>query len=358
MKKKIIVGSIIIVIGAFCLFYFMILKNKANLVITEGVEVVPTMNDKITSDSVWCGTFQLVWNDMLNELLGDNVQELSKLDIVTNLNKMDFNTSMISEEYYYKKFGPKTLKLKKEIEQGVKDKFNQKSDILDSFNWNDDELSSSSKDRYFFYTMLYRVFEYNKKFSVLEEDKFGKYDNIKYFGVKEGDNEDIRNQIEVLFYTDKDNFAIKLHTKNNDEVILYKSPNGNTFNEIYNNLIEKTKKYIGTKNFNNNDTFKAPIINLNIKKEYNELSNIVFNTKDNKEITIDTAVQTINFSLDETGGKIKSEAALDIKTTLSPVEEEARYFNVNNTFALFLKEESKEKPYFAAKIEDITKYQN
>lgn len=358
MKKKIIVGSITIVIGAFCLFYFMILKNKANLVITEGVEVVPTMNDKITSDSVWCGTFQLVWNDMLNELLGDNVQELSKLDIVTNLNKMDFNISMISEEYYYKKFGPKTLKLKKEIEQGVKDKFNQKSDILDSFNWDDDELSSSSKDRYFFYTMLYRVFEYNKKFSVLEEDKFGKYDNIKYFGVKEGDNEDIRNQIEVLFYTDKDNFTIKLHTKNNDEVILYKNPNGNTFNEIYNNLIEKTKKYTGTKNFNNNDTFKAPIINLNIKKEYNELSNIVFNTKDNKEITIDTAVQTINFSLDETGGKIKSEAALDIKTTLSPVEEEARYFNVNNTFALFLKEESKEKPYFAAKIEDITKYQN
>ena len=33
------------------------------------------------------------------------------------------------------------------------------------------------------------------------------------------------------------------------------------------------------------------------------------------------------------------------------------YFNVDNTFALFLKEESKDKPYFAARIENIKKYQ-
>ena len=33
------------------------------------------------------------------------------------------------------------------------------------------------------------------------------------------------------------------------------------------------------------------------------------------------------------------------------------YFNIDNTFALFLKEESKDKPYFAARIENIKKYQ-
>ena len=33
------------------------------------------------------------------------------------------------------------------------------------------------------------------------------------------------------------------------------------------------------------------------------------------------------------------------------------YFNVDNTFALFLKEESKDRPYFAARIDNIKKYQ-
>jgi dUTP pyrophosphatase len=135
------------------------------------------MNDKIDSDSTWCGTFQLVWNDMINEVVRQDILFKDNNDMVTNLNKMDFNTSMISEEYYYKKYGFKTLSLKKEIEQGIKNKFNQTSDILDSFSWSQDELSNND-DRYFFYTMLYREFEYNNKFSVLKNDKFGNYDDV------------------------------------------------------------------------------------------------------------------------------------------------------------------------------------
>lgn len=92
------------------------------------------------------------------------------------------------------------------------------------------------------------------------------------------------------------------------------------------------------------------MINFNVKREYKELSNKPFTSIDNKEYVIDTAVQTVSFSLDEKGGKIKSEAGLDIKTTSMPVEEKPRYFNVDNTFAIFLKEAQKENPYLAAKI--------
>ena len=118
------IGSLVVVVILLCIFYFVVLKNKKNKVVTEGVEVVPTMNDKIDSDSTWCGTFQLVWNDMINEVVRQDILFKDNNDMVTNLNKMDFNTSMISEEYYYKKYGFKTLSLKKEIEQGIKNKFN------------------------------------------------------------------------------------------------------------------------------------------------------------------------------------------------------------------------------------------
>ena len=114
----------------------------------------------------------------------------------------------------------------------------------------------------------------------------------------------------------------------------------------------------GNRNFNKKDEFKTPFINFNVKKEYNELSNIIFTSKSGNEYMIYKAIQTISFSLDEKGGRIKSEATIDaMKTTAMENYEEKRYFNVDSTFVLFLKEEGKDRPYFAARIDDIRKYQ-
>ena len=101
-----------------------------------------------------------------------------------------------------------------------------------------------------------------------------------------------------------------------------------------------------------------PYINLNVLKEYNELENKEFYDKDNNTLIIDKALQTIKFELDETGGKIKSEAGIDIvKFSSLDSKEESRNLNVNKTFAIFLKEGVKDKPYFAAKVDNISKYQ-
>ena len=74
---------------------------------------------------------------------------------------------------------------------------------------------------------------------------------------------------------------------------------------------------------------------------------------------IQKAIQTIKFSLDEKGGEIKSEAAIDmtIGVTSVPKADEPRYFYVDDTFAIFLREKGKTKPYFAGRIDDITKFQ-
>ena len=106
---------------------------------TEGVTVVPTMNDTITSDSSWCGTFQLVWNDMKNELVKQDVEFTPQLDMAVRLNAEDFDETMLSDEYYFKTYGLKTLELKEKIENGIMEKFNQTSDIIDDFDWSDIE---------------------------------------------------------------------------------------------------------------------------------------------------------------------------------------------------------------------------
>lgn len=325
--------------------------DKKELKETKGVDVVPTLSDKVSADTSWCPTFQLIWNDFKNDIVKEDIKFDEKSDILDNLNKEDFTTKDISDNYYYKIYGRKNLELKNKIETAIKEKFNQTSDILDQFDWSSDALDSGEDviDRYFLYSMLYREFEFNKKFDTFN-DKFKEIENVKYFGIIK-DNNEIRDQIKVYYYNDENDFAIKLITKNNDEVIVIKNPKGETFEEIYNNIKGKE-----TTDFNSDDNFMMPKIDFNVLREYNELENRKIETVDGI-YTIEKAIQSIRFSLDEKGGKVKSEAGMDVKFETTASDKKIRNFYVDDTFALLLKESNKEKPYFALRVDDISKFQ-
>ncbi len=325
--------------------------DKKELKETKGVEVVPTLSDKVSTDTSWCPTFQLIWNDFKNDIVKEDIKFDEKLNILDNLNKEEFTTKDISDNYYYKIYGRKNLELKNKIETAIKEKFNQTSDILDKFDWSNDALDSGKDiiDRYFLYSMLYREFEFNKRFDTFN-DKFKDTENVEYFGIIK-ENDEIRDQIKVYYYNDENDFAIKLITKNNDEVIVIKNPKGETFDEIYNNIKGKE-----TTNFNNDDNFMMPKIDLNVLREYTELENKEIETIDGI-YTIEKAIQSIKFSLDEKGGKVKSEAGMDVKFEATASDKRIKNFYVDDTFALFLKETNKEKPYFALKVDDISKFQ-
>lgn len=362
---------IAIIIVAFTVYMIKVNKDEkigfkepitnTNLEQTEGVSVVPTMQDKISADSSWCCTFQLVWNDMKNEIVGQDVVFTPQEEMAENLNKEEFTEDMISDEYYYKKYGIMTFSLKEEIENAIKEKFNQESDILDDLNWNEAETENetSSITNYLFYTMLYRKFEFLYKFDKLENGDFGEYKNVEYFGINSSTDNEVGDQIDVLYYNSQDDFAVVLNTKTDDEVIFCKNPDGETFKQIYDNMNQKASNYIGDTNFNDMDEFKAPRLDFDIKREYTELEGKLFKTIDG-EAQIGKALQTIKLSLDENGGEIKSEAAIVLKESLAAepaAEEEPRYFYVDDTFVIFLKEKGKDAPYFAARVDDITKFQ-
>lgn len=368
MKKKITIFiSVVVLIMALTGCSYDIWKgySEEDIPVTEDVSVVPTMKDKITADAAWCGTFQLVWNDMKHEVVKKDIEFNPQEVMVENLNQEDFTTEMLSEEYYFKKYGLKTLELKEEIEKGIKDKFDQASDILDDFDWSEEELNDPEDPdmrRYFFYVMLYRKFEFLNQFDILTNGSFGdKYQDVEYFGIDNQSNEKLDEQIQVLYYFSKEDFGILLKTKNKDEVIFCKSPEGNTFEEIYRNMNDKANIFSGSKSFEERDLLKVPKLEFNLKREYIELEHKPFKTADPvyDMAEIEKAIQTIKFSLDEKGGEIKSEAAIDAKnfaTAVGPREDEPRRFYLDDTFAIFLREEGKELPYFAARIEDITKF--
>ena len=320
---------------------------------TEGVTTTLTLEDEIQDDTIWCGTFQLIWNDLKNELAKQDIIFEPQLEVVENLNKETFTTNDLTDKYYYKKIGTPSIELKNEIEREIKEKFNEKSDILDEFDW------QNRDDRdYFLYAMLKKEFKFEKKFEELEKGKFGEYNNVKYFGIsKKNKNSSLREQVDVIYYNSKEDFAIKLKTKQEDEVILCKNPKGSTFNQIYENIVLEGNGYTGDKKLKENDLVKIPNISMKIKNEPTEIEEKKFLFSDGEAYYIEKALQTIEVEPDRTGGKIKSEAGMMNAKVTSVESEESREFSLDNTFGIFLIEEGKEKPYFAGKISNITKFQ-
>jgi len=342
-------------------------NNKIEKISSKDIAIVPTLEDKITTNSAWCGTLQLVWNDMINNVVKQDVIFTPQTQTVENLNRQLFKEDQLSEKDYYKVYDLLTKDLKKKIEKSIRSKFNEKSDILDQIDWskapqNNSGYLDSNDKRYLFYAMLYKKFKFENKFDELKNGMFGtKYKDIKYFGIDGSSDEKLYSQVDVLYYNSEKDFAIILNTEEGEEVILTRGAIGNNFATIYNNIVNNSNNYSGKKQFTENDYLKVPNIKFNVNKTFNELCNNKFYAKNGDICNIEQAIQTIKVELDREGGKIKSEAAVVMSSgavaRTEPVVQH-RYFYLNDEFTMFLKESDKDVPYFAANIEDITLFQN
>ena len=334
----------------------------------DNLKVVPTVLDDISGNTAYCPTFQLVWNEMLDLHFGgkEAIPVGDGHTLIDNLNVRTFEKEDISENYYYIKVGKQLVSVKKEIEKNIKDKFNETSDVLDFVYWEDDSKVDfeNFKDE-IFYAMLKREFKFENPFDIVEEDgTFEEYMNVTYFGIDDESTDSLRNQVDVLYYDNKqeeNEYAVRLNTKENDEIILLKNDNDefDNFEEVYNSIINKENAYSGKKVFTEEDFLKVPNIKFNVLKNYNELLGKTFRTNSNELKTISAAMQTIKFEINNEGGKIKSEAlmALTLAAVIEDDVKENRYFNFDSDFYMFLKEKGKDKPYFALKVDDISVFQ-
>ncbi|MBP5684744.1 MAG: hypothetical protein J6X02_05770 [Bacilli bacterium] len=328
---------LLIMIGLIVLLVVYYVRGDDNTKKID-VAVLPTMISELQDNSAWCPTFQLIWNDLKDEVIKKDIEFISDKgnQMVLDLNKETFTDNMLSPEYYYKKYGFATTTLKKEIEKAIKEKFNEDSDILDSFNF-----TENSED-YFFYSMLVRSFTFNKPFDKLSDENFG---------IDHDSSQELYENVEVLFYQDSEHYAVKLLTTSNDEVILYKGERGNTFNETYQKIVKDDK----VRSFDSHDTLTVANLDFRTESEYESLTKKEFFDIDGQGYMIDKIIQTIIFKLDNTGGKVKSEAGMMMKAT-AVLDEEARYFNFSDDFVLFLKEQDKNVPYLAVNINDVKNF--
>ncbi len=300
-------------------------------------------------NSIWVGTFNLVWNELMDQFVKGNVKfEGGNTDLVNELNKQLFKKDQLSEKDYYIKVGKTSPRLKEEILKDINNKFNiNGSDLLKNLNFN-----SNTKKDFTIYAMLYKNFKFPNPFDKLENDKFGKDENnVKYFGINNASKEFLNSNIRILFYNNEKDFAVKLRTKENEEVILYRTNENKSFNNYYEDIKNKSENYTGRTEFGANDELKVPYINVDATINYDELCGKEI--KNTNGMFIKTAMQNVKFNLNETGGNITSES-LVMGTYNSYIENATPiYFEFDDTFVLFMKEADHEQPYMSLKVDNI-----
>lgn len=174
-------------------------------------------------------------------------------------------------------------------------------------------------------------------------------DKIKYFGINNESEEILNNNVEVAFFEYGNNeYAVKLNTKENEDVILYRTNLQGSFENLYNDFLKKSELFSGEKKFTEHDQIQIPYINIDAIINYEELCNKAI--KGTNGVFIANALQTVKFNLNESGGGLSSETS--IKPVSMSAYSDTRDFNFNSNFIIFLKEKDKEYPYFALKIDN------
>ena len=312
----------------------------------NSIEVLPTMNTQSTAQNrIWVGTFQLVWNELTDKIVKAPVKFLDfDSQMANNLNQKQFKKANLNEKSYYVKSGIVSPALKAEIEKNIKSKFHETSDILKMFDF------TYNPEKIFVYAMLKKDFRFTNAFDKLATGNFGNsQEKVKYFGINDNSNPKLYKNVNVLFYNDDNDFAVKLYTKGKDEVLLYRTNDDKTFDKYYAELNDKTAKYSGDKNFVKNDTLTIPDIKLYQETSFNELEgHQIVGTN----MQIDKTIETVDFRMNNKGVKLKSEAAIMLRC-MSLAPREGRDFTFNNNFVLFLIEKDQNTPYYAMKVSDV-----
>lgn len=312
------------VVYAGITIYNNYIKNNTNHNITINPTYKTTLGEN-TINNLWIGTLDLAWKELEGKLGLDKIEiEGENPQIINDLNASTFSKEMLDSNDY-------KINIERTFTNGYKidTTLNKELNFLVPF----DNFSND-------YTNL----------------TFGNSeDYIKYFGINNASKEELNKNIEILFYNkiDENNlhsndFAIKLKTKEKDEIILYRTDDKKTFNEYYKDIENKTKEYTGNREFSESDELRVPYVRVNGMIFYNELYDKKI--KNSNGLYIYDVVQNVNFSLNERGCNLSSKASM--VTEYMGIGSDTKFCYFNNSFIIFMKEENSTEPFFALKVDN------
>ena len=330
MNKSLKVLLIVILVGtllsgvvyAGAVIYNNYIKNNRNHNISMNPSYQSTIDENIINN-LWVGTLDIAWKELESQLEMDKIDlQDGNLPVVDDLNSSTFTKDMLDSNDY-------SILVERTETQGYK---------IDT---------SLNKELNFAIPF--------DNFSDMYEWKFGDSEEIiKYFGINNASSEEMNKNVEILFFNREnensarsDDFAIKLKTKEGDEIILYRTNENKNFDEYYKDIQNKASSYTGSKEFLEGDELRVPFVRVNGMIAHNELYGKFI--KDTNMYFADV-IQNVNFNLNDKGCNLSSEVTL--VTEVTGIGMEPRFCYFDDQFVIFMKEANSDQPYFALKVDN------
>jgi hypothetical protein len=257
---------------------------------------------------VWCGTFQLAWNETC-ALVGEDLHFDPEPSIVAELNKKVFTKDDLDTTSYIALAGF----VKDDIHQKIRQSLQEKFDGAARPRYIPSESLTPRPQDIVAYAYLFKNPEFAVPFERLEKPlRFG-HGEVSAFGM--GDlkraHEQMAPQVLILDYSGPDDFVIELKTKSQgDRLILAKiQPKTSLAETIADVKIRSNSTKPQT--CMPEDKLAVPKFNFDITRRYNEIEGtklIVQNPSVAGDLWVQSAMQGIRFQMDEKGVRLKSES--------------------------------------------------
>jgi hypothetical protein len=310
--------------------------------------VTPVLETEITrgTNLLWCGTFQLAWNEACH-LVGGDLQLEKSNALVSALNQHSFTKESLDEASYIAVAGFLKDDIRENIRRAVQEKFHG---VFNPRFIPQKRVTERPQD-FIAYACLYKNLSFPTPFERLDDSLMFEGVPVPAFGIGEYKTalDAIYPQVSILDYRSEDDFVIELKTKSpNDRLILAKlQPNltlAETIMSVSNRIAEGPAEAAST-----NDLLLVPRMKLDLTREYTELEGLHLIPRDPKvakDLNILGAVQNTFFVMNEKGVELRSEAHLEFGCAKQeePVPKHRMIFN--KAFLILMQQRDAKMPYF------------
>jgi hypothetical protein len=311
-------------------------------------------------NAIWCATFQMAWDKLKQNIIGEPIQVLGAEELANRLNAGPFPTGSIEEKSYYAVAGFVKKGIIQQIEKEMKQRF--PLEPVPTF----DSRYTTLPDPIVSYAYLnvdvgfrYPYYVNRSGFGFLDSN--GVRADVTSFCAqtprRTGDTQTVREQVEVLYYdagpsSSVAQFAVDLSKQTQPyQVILARMPRCITLGEAAKALREKTAAF---KNDPNNealrrlvpgDTLIVPDVLYKLTHRFNELLGKFLGNPKWTDYFIFDALQKTDFTLSRTGVVLKSEARVAAAKKAPP--RELRRLHFDRPFLICVqKREPNATPFF------------